>query len=380
MGRLGVKYLIVSLVLVLGLTFTLGCELLPQIETSPPPSPPEATTEDHQVTPINPDWQPSPTEGMPTPLPSIADVVAKVKPAVVVISTEVVTFDFFNRPFTQESGGSGWIISEDGIIITNSHVVEGARSITVTLDDGRTFEVDMDSVATDPMTDLAVLKVDAENLPVVAVGDSDKLRIGDWVVAIGNSLGAGIRATQGIVSRKDVSIQVDQGRTLHGLIETDAAINPGNSGGPLVNMAGEVIGITSVKLVDVEIEGVGYAISTKEAMPIITQLISRGYVVRPWLGVAVYTVDEFVLFRYHLPVDEGVLVTQVAPNSPASRAGLKPGDVIVAFEGEPITQASDLTRAIHTSEIGQEVEITFWRASTKHTVKAKLAQSPPPPR
>ena len=163
----------------------------------------------------------------------------------------------------------------------------------------------MSTVAIDIQTDLAVLKVDVDELlPAVAVGDSGKLRIGDWVVAIGNSLGFGTRATQGIVSRQDVTIQIKDG-ILTGIIETDAAINLGNSGGPLLNLAGEVIGITNAKAWDTTqaIEGVGYAISTTTAMPIIQELINNGYVVRPWLGVGTETVTPTHVFWYRLSVD-----------------------------------------------------------------------------
>jgi len=202
---------------------------------------------------------------------SIADAVAVVKPSVVAIDTEV-TVRYFRRSFTQQGAGSGWIISADGYVVTNNHVVAGASSIRVTLDDGRTFQVDPNTVANDPLNDLAVLKIDAQNLPIAVVGDSTKLRVGDYVVAIGNSLGMGISAKEGIVSRLDVFLVTD-GQTLDNLIETSAAINPGNSGGPLVNMKGEVIGITSAKVASLGVEGLGYAISTNKATPIIKGLI-----------------------------------------------------------------------------------------------------------
>jgi serine protease Do len=208
-------------------------------------------------------------------LPTIADVVAMVKPSVVAIDTEV-TVNMFRRSFTQEGAGSGWLIDENGIIVTNNHVVAGAETITVTLDDGRTFTVDPRTVATDPLNDLAVLKINAKNLPAADIGDSSALRVGDWLVAIGNSLGLGISAKEGIVSRLDVSITME-GQLIDDLIETSAAINPGNSGGPLVNMRGEVIGITSVKIASVGVEGLGYAISINEAMPIIEELIADLY-------------------------------------------------------------------------------------------------------
>ena len=205
-------------------------------------------------------------------LPSIADVVAAVKPSVVAIDTET-TFEIFRRSFSQQAAGSGWIIDESGIIVTNSHVVAGAESIIVTLDDGRTIKVDPNTVAIDPVNDLAVLKIDAENLPTAHSGDASALRVGDWLVAIGNPLGLGVSAKEGIVSRLDVSLTVE-GQTLDGFIETSAAINPGNSGGPLVNMKGEVIGITSIKIASVGIEGLGYAISINKAIPIIKELIT----------------------------------------------------------------------------------------------------------
>ncbi len=309
-------------------------------------------------------------------LPSIADVVTLVKLSVVAINTEYVSYDVFNRPYEQRAAGSGWIIDEDGIIVTNNHVVEGADSVTVTLADGRTFPAV--SISTDSLSDLAIVKVEASDLPAVKVGDSGALRVGDWVIAIGNSLGLGISATKGIVSAQNVSLSVSAGQTLDDLIQTDAAINPGNSGGPLVNLAGEVIGITSLKVSQVGVEGMGYAISSDSAMPIIEELIQNGYVVRPWLGVGLYTVDEYAIMTYGLEVDEGALITLVAAGSPADEAVLEPGDVITSFDGEAITSAEGLIQAIHSKEIGQTVEIVFWRGDTQHTTYATLIESPPP--
>jgi serine protease Do len=377
MKRIKTKYLVISLILILSLMLGTGCAV-PYIEVqpAPTPSPSPASAPAPPPAPINPAWTPPSSENQAPLLPSIADVVAAVKPAVVVITTEVVTFDFFNRPLTQEGAGSGWILDANGIVVTNNHVVEGANSITVTMDDGRTFSVDTKSVFTDRLNDLAILKIDAQNLPTLKIGESSKLRVGDWVVAIGNALGQGVRATEGIVSRQNVSIPVGPGQTLDNLVETSAAINPGNSGGPLVNMAGEVIGITSVKLVDVQIEGVGYAISTETAIPIIEELVTNGYVVRPWLGVVLYTVDEFAVTRYELAVDEGVLITQVGPGSPADKAGLAPGDVITSFAGQKIAPAEDMIQAIRAAEIGKPVEIIFWRGNTENATKATLAERP----
>jgi serine protease Do len=327
----------------------------------------------------------SPTANVETPavssseqplLPSIADVVAAVKPSVVAINVEVVTTDAFGQPTTQRGAGSGWILSEDGYIVTNNHVVQDAETVMVTLDDGRVFPGE--AVHTDPLTDLAVVKIDAGNLPALAVGSSSALRIGDWVVAIGNSLGMGISATQGIVSALDVSLSSSSGQTLLGLIQTDAAINPGNSGGPLVNMAGEVVGINSIKISQVGIEGMGYSISIDEAGPLIEQLIETGYVDRPWLGISIYPVDAQVAQSYDLGVDHGILITEVVAGSPAEAAGLEVGDVITAIGGQEVSDARNLLAAITSQGIGQPVEITYFRGKTEETTTATLAESPPP--
>jgi serine protease Do len=200
--------------------------------------------------------------------PNFIQVVSKVRPAVVAITTEV-PVRFFGRTFTQEGAGSGWVLDSSGLIVTNNHVVEGARTVTVTLEDGRNFKAT--SVKTDSVADLAVLKISASNLPALQIS-SEQLQVGQWVMAIGNALGLGISATKGIVSAMNVTMSPDQGETLTGLIQTDAAINPGNSGGPMVNLAGQVVGINSAKIAQVGVEGMGYAISIGEAMPIIQQL------------------------------------------------------------------------------------------------------------
>ena len=202
-------------------------------------------------------------------LPSFVSVLAEVKPAVVAITTET-SVRFFGRVFSQEGAGSGWIYNSNGLIVTNNHVVEGARSVTITLQDGRTFPAI--SIKTNAAADLALVKINASNLPTLHIGDSSKLQVGEWAVAVGNALGMGISATTGIVSAVGVMIDTSQGQTVTGLIQTDAAINPGNSGGPLVNLAGDVIGINSAKISEVGVEGMGYAIGISEALPIIEEL------------------------------------------------------------------------------------------------------------
>ncbi|MBL7166667.1 MAG: trypsin-like peptidase domain-containing protein [Dehalococcoidales bacterium] len=370
------RHFVLSIALVVSLLFTLGCELIPELESSEPQEPP-ATVEDKEANPINPDWEVSSSGNQSVALPSIADVVARVKPSVVAITVEVVGVDIFNRQYTQEGGGSGWIIDESGIIVTNAHVVNGATNITVTLNDERVIPVDITTVSTDLQTDLAVLKIDAEGLPALPVGDSGRLRVGDWVVAIGNSLGLGVRATLGIVSQSKVAINEELGQPLR-LIETDAAINPGNSGGPLVNMAGEVIGINSAKIQAVEVEGVGWAIASTDALPIIQSLISIGYVVRPWLGVGTQTVNPTIAFWQRLSADTGVLITHVAADSPADQAGLEEGDVVVRFNGVDVLTQFEMVNGIHRAAVGDTIEIIYWRGDQKHNTEATLVESPPP--
>ncbi len=370
--RKGIPLLLMLLALVLA-----GCayvNITPSaINTTPTP------TETVLPTPINPAWSPTPVAGNQTlQFMSIADVVAAVKPSVVAINTETVTMDFFNLPFTEQGAGSGWIIDPGGIIVTNNHVVEGAKTINVTMDDGSTYNVDASNVYTDPLNDLAILRIDAQDLPALKVGDSTRLRIGDWVVAIGNSLGLGISAKQGIISRKGVSLPIDQGQTLYDLLETSAAINPGNSGGPLVDLTGQVIGITSAKISSIGVEGMGYAISTETAMPAIRQLINNGYVTRPWLGVNLRTVDEFAVVQYRLAVKKGTLITVVAADSPAARGGLQKGDVIVSAAGKDISSAEELVRVIRASQIGQPLDLTYYRGDTRLTTQVTPVQSPPP--
>jgi serine protease Do len=319
---------------------------------------------------------PAPTSSPETGMLPIPEVVMKVEPSVVSINVEITTYDIFNQPVKEQGAGSGWIINKYGYIVTNNHVVQNADSVTVTLYDGRIFQAE--SVKTDPLTDLAIVKIGATDLPAVSIGDSSKLDVGDSVVAIGNALGQGISATAGIVSALNISLDISSGETLLGLIQTDAAINPGNSGGPLVNTAGEVIGINSIKVAQVGVEGMGYAISINEAIPIINALIDTGYIIRPWLGIGISTVDDFVASLYNLSVNQGVLVSYIVTNGPADKAGLQEGDIITKVDDKEITDVADFIRIINSSEIGQTIKITYWRGDSEQTVDVTLVESPPP--
>jgi serine protease Do len=313
--------------------------------------------------------------GPSTPLPDFRPVVSKVMPAVVSVTTEVITTDFFGRQYTESVAGSGILIDDTGYIATNNHVVEDAESIHAELLDGRILTASI--VGTDALSDLAVIKVDATDLPYADWGDSDGLSVGEWVLAIGNALGEGITATEGIVSRLDVSVDVEENR-LYGLIQTTAAINPGNSGGPLVNMSGEVMGINSVKIVASDVEGMGYAISSDAAKPIIEDLVRYGYASHPWLGVGLYSVNPSVAAAMNLSVDRGALVAELAVGSPAEAAGLRTGDVIIRFGGKEIDSVADLVQAIRVTDIGEEVDIVFVRGEDTETASVQLIERPSP--
>jgi serine protease Do len=372
MKRLNLKATFITIVLIAALAMipVTGCISIAGSQ----PTTPAATTP--TATAINPTWVPPTSTNLGQELPDIADVVALVKPAVVAINTETVAYDFFSRPYTEQGAGSGWIIDASGIIVTNNHVVEGASSVSVTTWDGTTYTADVTKIATDPLNDIAIIKIDAQNLPTVTIGDSSQMRVGDWVIAMGNALGQGIRASEGIISLTDVSLQIEQGETLYDLIETTAAINPGNSGGPLVNLAGEVVGITNAKIASVGIEGMGYAISIDTAAPIIQELINKGYITRPYLGVGLYTVDELAIQQLNLSIDKGVLLTEVVADSPADKAGLEQYDVVVSIGGQDVTTVEEFTKILHASTIGQPLEIKYWRGNKEYTTTAVPIESP----
>jgi serine protease Do len=359
------KY-IVALVILIAVGLGIGIGVL---SFSPTPNPPQSNNATQH---IDPDWT-FPSESEPAiPLPDFRPVVAEVMPSVVSVTTETVVSSFFGQS-TEYVAGSGILIDDKGYVVTNEHVVEDAQNIYVELADGRTFSANI--VGTDPLSDLAVIRIDATDLPYACWGDSGSLSLGEWVLAVGNALEKGIGVTQGIVSSLNVSV-TSGGNTLFGLIQTTAALNPGNSGGPLVNMSGEVIGIISVKIVASEVEGVGFAISSDEAKPIILNLIRYGRVTYPWLGVGAQTVNPLLAMSMDLPVDRGALILEVVAGSPADTAGLREDDIIIRFEDKEISDVVDLVQALRASEIGEEVEIVFVRGEGIKTISARLVERP----
>jgi serine protease Do len=366
--------LIITLIVIL---VSAGCSL-PGLNiitrgTTTPAAPPNTT-----LAPINPTYSSPPlaTDPVVSNIGDFSQVIANVRPSVVSINTEVKGTSIFGGSFTQEGSGSGWIIDSGGLIVTNNHVIQDATSVSVSLEDGRNFPAE--TIRADSVSDLAVLKINASNLPpALKIGDSSRLKVGNWVIAIGNSLGEGISATKGIVSALGVSVTGDTGETLYDLIQTDAAINPGNSGGPLVNTAGEVVGINSIKVAQVGVEGMGYAISTKVAMPIINELIKNGFVSRPWLGVSgLYTVDPTVVRQLGLAVNKGVVIDRTIAGGPASQAGLKQYDVITRINDKEITTSEELVVTVRSYKVGDVIQVTYWRDNTNNTVSLTLTQRP----
>jgi S1-C subfamily serine protease len=260
-------------------------------------------------------------------------------------------------------GGSGFIIARDGFILTNSHVVHGARELEVTLHDSRVFPARL--VGTDPETDLAVIRIDAPDIQHARLADSSKIRVGQIAVAVGSPYGFQQTVTAGIVSALGRSMRAESGRLMDEIIQTDAALNPGNSGGPLLNSAGEVIGVNTAVILPAQ--GICFAIASNTARFVTGWLIKDGYIRRSSIGVAGQNVPLHPrVVRFHkLPNDRGVLVMEVEPGSPAAVTGLQKGDTIVGFKGHPISTVDDLHKNLVASEIGVASPLMFLRATEK---------------
>src|SRR5437773_1788465 len=290
------------------------------------------------------------------------------KPAVVNVSTTRVDGNL--RRHTEKSLGSGFVINPDGFIVTNNHVVDGAKDIRVTLADGR--ELPATVLGRDPRTDLVLLKVDAKGLPVVPLGDSARLEVGESVMAIGNPYGLEQTVTTGIISAKG---RVIGEGSYDDFIQTDASINPGNSGGPLINARGQAIGINAAIVTQSGGSvGIGLAIPITLAKPVLTQLAASGHVVRGYLGVTVQPVTADLAKSFKLGAPRGALVSSVADGSPALKAGVKPGDVIVAYDGHQIARSDELPRMVAETHVGRAVGVTVARDGSTATVTITIGQ------
>lgn len=334
----------------------------------------------------------------PTPTNFVSEVVDQVGPAVVridasrTVNTQIPKA--FNNPFFRRFGsqvpefpdqqvqrgtGSGFVLSEDGQILTNAHVVDGADRVTVTFKDGRTLEGQV--MGTDPVTDVAVVKVEANNLPVVTIGDADGLRPGEWAIAIGNPLGLDNTVTTGIISatgRTSSQIGVPDKRV--DFIQTDAAINPGNSGGPLLNSRGQVIGVNTAIIQNAQ--GIGFAIPINKAQAIADQLIADGRVDHPYLGIQMVSITPEVKEQLQasqgptVEAESGVLVVNIVPGSPAARAGLQAGDVIQTIGGESVADPSSVQQAVGSVAVGDNLSLGLLRGRNTVDLSVRVGALP----
>lgn len=327
---------------------------------------------------------------------SFADLAEKVRPAVVNISTtSTVTIpggpfhqffgqeqgtpfdDFFknffgqvpDRQMKQQSLGSGIIIDKNGYILTNNHVVDNADEIKVKLPDGRELKAKV--VGRDTKTDLALIKISSlfESLPVLALGDSEKMRVGDWVLAVGNPFGLEHTVTQGIISATG---RVIGSGPYDDFLQTDAPINPGNSGGPLVNLKGEVIGINTA--ITPQGQGIGFAIPSSLAKSVMTQLKEKGKVVRGWIGVSIQTVTPELAQSFGMKEAKGALVGEIFKGGPADRGGMKTGDIIISFNGENVKSANDLPRLVAETPVGKIVDVVVMREKKEVHLSIKVEE------
>lgn len=307
---------------------------------------------------------------------TVVGAVGRVAPAVVNIEVMQRRTDA-GRSAAREVGGngSGFVITPDGFILTNSHVVHGARAITVNLQDGREYPARL--TGDDPDTDLAVIRIDGPQLTHVRLANSENLRVGQLVVAIGNPLGFEATVTAGVISAVGRSMRSQSGGLIDNIVQTDAALNPGNSGGPLVNSAGEVVGINTAMIRPAQ--GICFAIASNTARFVAGWLIKDGKIRRGYIGVAGQNVSihRRIVRYYGLPLETGVLVVSVENNSPAEHAGLHDGDLIVAFNGKPIASVHDLHKVLVGEQIGVNASLTIIRHTEKLELPILPAESRP---
>lgn len=319
---------------------------------------------------------------------TIQNIVKQTSPAVVKIETETKINNqlnpFLNDPFFREffgdqfrgrpevqTGlGSGFIISKDGYIVTNNHVVNNATKINVFLST-RQEPYEAKLVGSDAQLDLAVLKIDAgNNLPFLEFGDTNKLEVGSWVIAIGNPYGLDHTVTVGVISAKGRPITID-GNQFKDLLQTDASINPGNSGGPLIDLQGKVIGINTA--INAQAQGIGFAIPSSTVTQVLDQLISDGKVIRPWLGIYMQPVTKELADYFGLNKVTGVLINAVAENSPAQKAGLQRGDIILEYNKKAINSPEELQEEVSKSKIGEQVVLLIHRNKNTLYVPVTIA-------
>jgi len=311
---------------------------------------------------------------------TVTEVVELVEPAVVTVVGEIPgQRTFFGFTNEQEVSGSGFIISTSGYVVTNNHVIEDVNSVFIILSDGTELEAEI--ISRDIFADLAVLKVNGDLPGVAVLGDSDRLKPGETVIAIGSPLGDFRNSvTTGVISATGRMLDSGRGYEMENLIQTDAAINSGNSGGPLVNLAGEVIGVNTLVLRgssggSAPAEGLGFAVPANTVRLISEQIIEKGYFARPYLGVYIQQVNPEAARRYNLPVQWGAYITRVNTSSPAEESGLRPGDIIVRVGEISLTEEKAFTNALFSYQAGDVIEIEFIRSSERSVVPVRLIES-----
>ena len=305
----------------------------------------------------------------------IVQAAKKVGPTVVGITNKAYVRDFFNRVQLAERGyGSGVIYDKSGLIVTNNHVVDGASEIIVSLADGRSAQGKV--LGTDAATDLAVVKIDLDNLPVAEFGDSSTVQVGEPAIAIGNPLGMEFRGsvTVGIISALNRSVEI--GEKKFTLFQTDAAINPGNSGGALVNADGEIIGINSAKIGVSNVEGMGFAIPINNVKPIIKELAAKGRVAHPYVGASLIDKDIAKHYGFDMDLHEGLFIMKLSKGGPLARSGARTGDIITEFNGVKVHTVAELRDEIAKHRVGDQVNITILRNETQMTLAVTLQEYP----
>jgi serine protease Do len=363
----GMKHLLIVLLIVGVISVGLACALAGNTNKSTSAA----------STPINASWSPVYVDEASGTTLSKADLVTELATAVVSITTQGVGYNMFYQPVPESGAASGVIIDPEGYIVTNNHVVSGASTLTVTLSDGRSFVAV--KWAGDESTDLAVVQIQTDDALLYAhflSNSLDNLSLLEDVVAVGNALAlpGGPTWTEGVVSYLGRSIEESNNVVLDDLIQTDAAINAGNSGGPLVNMAGQVVGINTA--IASGAENIGFAISTDTAIDTVHSLVTKGSESSPWLGVNTLTVTKSVKTQYGLSVDSGALVASVVSGGPAATAGLITYDVITNIDDTDIGTSQELGTAIQSHSAGDKVTITYRRGQTTMTTEATLGQKP----
>jgi serine protease Do len=304
---------------------------------------------------------------------SVLEVVEKVTKSVVNVNTVRLLHDFYYQVVPVQGMGSGVIIDPKGFIVTNNHVIEGAEKIDATLASDEVLHGKL--VGTCISDDVAVIKVDGKNLPSAELGNSDELRVGQTVFAIGNPFGlsGGPTVTKGVISALKRSIRSERG-LIENLVQTDASINPGNSGGPLVDVHGKVVAINTAIVPFAQ--GIGFAIPVNSAKRCASEIMTHGQTLRPWLGVSGLTITREVASYYNLPVDKGVLIAEVMPKSPAEEAEIRRGDIIIGFGDKATNSIEDMVKEIQKRRIGEKARVLLLRGDEKWMADVTLDRTP----